>query len=504
MSEFRTSLPAEQNNAPLWQSRFYWLTAVLVVVRLFLAVYLDLTPDETYYWELSRQPDWSYFDHPPMVAWLIALFRLLPGESQLYVRLLSVMCSAFVGWCMFVISRDFLANARAGFWAVFIMSLTPAGTALGFITTPDTPLAAAWAFGALAFLKAVNDTRDRWWIALGLALGCGALSKYNMIMFVPGVAVAILAFKRYRHLVFTRRYWLMVLLAAAGTLPIIYWNIQHDWISFKFQFDHGLSANQRSVVKNFGEYFGGQLGTLGLTLFPVLWFVVVRQAFLAYKKQEEVRFFLAWLALPTMLFFTWTGLNSKVEANWPQVAYLSGIILIAEWIVTSGNFRRRLFWVSGPSFALAVLAIIQSLTLILPLPVRSDITLRMHGWRQMGEYLRQADVETGKKAVFVVQGTTLTTLAGYYGGIESARIAELYANGNFRIWWRDRQLEPGSDVVFVDADRYPEASVFATNFTSTASSSHEIFACGKFIRRINITRMYGLREPLRFKPVKVF
>ncbi|HQB83189.1 MAG TPA: hypothetical protein PLR50_06830, partial [Candidatus Rifleibacterium sp.] len=311
---------------------------------------------------------------------------------------------------------------------------------------------------------------------------------------------------RYRHLVGTSRYWFMVLLAAVGTLPIIYWNLNHDWIAFKFQFDHGLSANTRSFGHNLGEYLGGQLGTVGLTLFPVLWWIVCRQAVQTYRRNDEIRFFLAWLALPTMLFFTWTGLKAKVEANWPQVAYLSAFLLVAEWLsagIAAGSWR-RFKWVAGPSLLLTVVALVQSMTLVLPLPVRSDVTVRMHGWKQMGEFVRRVDAETGRKRLFVVQGTTLTTLVGYYGGIEPERLIELYVNGNFRVWWQGKTLPPGADVVFVDADHYPEAAAFGGKFTSTASESLDIYSCGRKIRRINITRMDGLLQPHQFIPLKVF
>ena len=487
-----------------WQLRFYLLLGLLTLLRLFMSVYLDLTPDESYYWELSRQLDWSYFDHPPMVAWLIALFGLLPGEHHLYIRLVSVLASAGVAWCLFVIGRDYLNSARVGFIAAFMLGFTPAGMALGFVTTPDSPLAFAWAACALAFLHALHDTRARWWVITGLLLGFGALSKYNMIMFVPGVALVILGFKRNRHLVFTRRYWLMVGLAALGTLPIIYWNVNHDWISFRFQFNHGLAANTRSLLHNVGEYLGGQLGTVGLTLFPAIWFVVLRVACLAWRRADAVRFFLAWLALPSMLFFTRTGLQAKVEANWPQVAYLTAFLLVAEWIVAAPNPRRRFAWVAAPSVFVAMLAVLQCLTLLLPLPPRADVSVRMHGWRQMGSALKKIDAETGHQALFVVQGTTLTTLTGYYGGIESDRLVELYVNGNFRIWWQGRVIAPGRDVVFVDENRFPETERLAAKFAGIASEAIDIVSCGKTIRRINLTRMSGLREPLEFKPNKVF
>jgi len=128
----------------------------------------------------------------------------------------------------------------------------------------------------------------------------------------------------------------------------------------------------------------------------------------------------------------------------------------------------------------------------------------MHGWKQMGEFVRRVDAETGRKRLFVVQGTTLTTLLGYYGGIEPERLIELYVNGNFRVWWRGKTLPPGTDVVFVDADHHPESAFFGSKFTKTASESLDIYSCGRKIRRINITRMDGLLQPHEFIPYKVF
>ncbi len=475
------------------------LTASLFLFRLLLSQYFDLTPDETYYWELARQPDWSYYDHPPMCAWLIALIRLLPGESQLHIRIMTIAGTAFAGWVLFAIGRDCLNNPRAGFWAAVMLNFTPAGQALGFITTPDTPLVIFWSLGIYAFLKALNDKRDRWWIVTGIALGCGALSKYNMILFVPGVAIAILTFRRYRHLVATRRYWLMVLLAALGTLPIIYWNIQHDWISFKFQLDSRLAGNTRSLLHNLGEFIGGQLGTIGLTLWPVLWFVTIRNAWSSYRSNDEKRFFLAWLTLPALLFFTHTGLKSKIEANWPQIAYLSAMLLTAEWLCEPGIGRRRIYWVIGPSAVLAIVTIVQALTLILPLPPSADISLRLHGWRQMGAILKEIDKETGNRLLFTSQGATLATLTGYYAELPSSRTAEIRSTGNFRVWLKGKTLAPGSDMIYVDENRSSEATYWATKFNSHTARSFDIHSAGKKIRTINVTHMRDLKEPLKFE-----
>jgi hypothetical protein len=59
------------------RERRYWRAALLVtwlatLVRLLFAFRLPLFPDETYYWEWSRRLEGGYFDHPPMIAWLMA------------------------------------------------------------------------------------------------------------------------------------------------------------------------------------------------------------------------------------------------------------------------------------------------------------------------------------------------------------------------------------------------------------------------------------------------
>lgn len=474
------------------------LLSALVLLRLFMSMYLDLTPDEGYYWELSRRLDWSYYDHPPFVAYLIALFRLFLGETHLAVRLPSVLASLACSALIFQTAREFLGSTRTGFLAVVLFNFTPAGMALGFITTPDTPLALFWCLGMYAFLRALNDSMDFWWVVTGLALGLGALSKYNMIFFVPGVAITILAWPKYRHLVTTRRYWLMVGLAALGTLPILYWNHTNDWISFKFQFDHGLKPNDRSLVKNVGEFLGGQLGTIGLTLFPVLWLVTLKAARYAWRRLDENRFFLVWLALPTMCFFVYTGIRAKVEANWPQIAYISALLLVAEWI-NSGPDNRRRNWVIGPSAFLAVLVVVQSLSLIVPVPPRSDISTRLHGWRKLGELVQKADTETGGKAVFVGQGPPLAALVGFYGKIPAERVAEIHGGGNFQFWWANRELQPGTDVVYVDDDNHSEAFHFARNFAEVSSLTVPLHYAGRHIRNLNLTTMKNLQTKIKFK-----
>ncbi|MFP2908974.1 4-amino-4-deoxy-L-arabinose transferase, partial [Pyxidicoccus sp. 3LFB2] len=48
------------------------LLGVAAVARLALLLGTDVYFDTAYYWQWARHLAWGYYDHPPMVAWLIA------------------------------------------------------------------------------------------------------------------------------------------------------------------------------------------------------------------------------------------------------------------------------------------------------------------------------------------------------------------------------------------------------------------------------------------------
>ena len=62
------------------------LIIVLLALRAVFAALLPLSADEAYYWLWSQHPAWGYFDHPPMIAWLIRAGTLVLGDTPLGVR----------------------------------------------------------------------------------------------------------------------------------------------------------------------------------------------------------------------------------------------------------------------------------------------------------------------------------------------------------------------------------------------------------------------------------
>jgi hypothetical protein len=46
--------------------KIFWISLIL---KLALAAVIPLTNDEAYYWVWAQHMQWSFYDHPPFVAW---------------------------------------------------------------------------------------------------------------------------------------------------------------------------------------------------------------------------------------------------------------------------------------------------------------------------------------------------------------------------------------------------------------------------------------------------
>ncbi|MBW1770471.1 MAG: glycosyltransferase family 39 protein, partial [Deltaproteobacteria bacterium] len=125
-----------------------WVLAFLFflyAIRLFFIAYLQLAPDEAYYWYWSKHLDWSYFDHPPMTAYIMAVFTALGGDTQFFVRLGGLLCSVLSLFFIYHSWRKlFPGDGRFSWEFLAIMNVTLLFSAGCIIQTPDTPLLLFW------------------------------------------------------------------------------------------------------------------------------------------------------------------------------------------------------------------------------------------------------------------------------------------------------------------------------------------------------------------------
>lgn len=280
---------------------FFWVLALLI--KLILALFLPLTPDEAYYWVWSQHPQLSYFDHPPMVAWLFTIGRYL-GSFEQICRWPAVIL-AHAGWLFWLpVLRNYLNPKQINMWflVVLLMPLTGAG---GLIVTPDLPLLFFWGFCIFATERLWQSGKTSWALALGAGLGLGFVSKYTMILFIPILFLWWRSLNKRPSL----KTWLLPVIAGAILLsaPVWIWNWQNDFASFRFQINHGLGRTLWKPSWTF-DYILVQIALISPV---VVYYAVKAKKFLPW-------FWLAWFPVAFFLLTTFRGYS---EANWPIAAH---------------------------------------------------------------------------------------------------------------------------------------------------------------------------------------
>lgn len=381
------------------RERRAWLAAVIVTVlatliRLLFAARLPLFPDETYYWEWSRRLSSGYFDHPPMIALLIRAGTLFGEPSPLGVRFFPVLAGGAAGFAASAIAWR-LAGGMASVRAAVLFALMPLAATGLVLATPDSPLLAASAVGLYCVVRALQSivrSREslRWWSAAGIALGFAFASKYTAILLPVTIAIAVLLRPSLRARLREPGPYVACLLATLIFLPVLQWNAAHDWISFRFQFQHGLGAAKGSALKRELDLVGGQLGLVSPILFALMAHAVWRTL---RRSPDDTRFALAVVAVGSWVFFAYSATRRSVEPNWPAPSYIPGVVLLAGLASTVHDQR----WLRrGVTLAVVLVLIlyVHALVPVLPLPARRDPLARNAGWSSVA-----ARVDRARRAV---------------------------------------------------------------------------------------------------------
>ena len=91
-----------------YQKLFWLITAVTTFFRLLVIGKIGITVDEAHYWVYSKFLDLSYYDHPPMIGYIIKLFTDIFGTNEFAVRLPSVIIFVIASYIFLYPQKNFL------------------------------------------------------------------------------------------------------------------------------------------------------------------------------------------------------------------------------------------------------------------------------------------------------------------------------------------------------------------------------------------------------------
>ncbi|MBI5967562.1 MAG: glycosyltransferase family 39 protein [Deltaproteobacteria bacterium] len=383
---------------------FLILLITTAVFRLLYIRWVELAPDEAYYYTWSRNLQWGYYDHPPMVGFLIRVFTTIGGQGEFGVRWGWVIMGALLTILLYRLGTKMFSSERAGFYAALLMNISLLGSTGAVIVTPDGPQGLFWVLAISSVYKAFRGESDLWWYFTGIWFGLGLLSKYTMILLAPCLFLFLLSSPEGRKWLNRKEPYLAFFLGLLIFSPVIFWNAQNEWISFRMQISHGLEVKNAARLKYFWEYWGGQAAVVTPLLFLALIWAMVKSAVAGFRRQKYNLLLLFWTSTPILLFFAGTSFRTKVEANWPALAYFPALVAMAgiageEWAGWKKG-RKGFSWAVALSVLLITLvAHLQPIYPLVPIPPKRDPTSRLYGWRILGERIKEVarSMEPGKE-----------------------------------------------------------------------------------------------------------
>ena len=329
--------------APLTPRQWFaFALAATLAFRFWLAAVLPVTGDEAYFIQWGRYPDIGFYDHPPMVGWILAPLVHLSEAAwvlRLPVLLLPVLVAllvrhALIAW--------FERDAGTADLAAIAVLLVPLNVWNVFITT-DTPLILFSVASMLAFARA------RFLLA-GVLLGLAFLSKYFAVLL--GIAYLAWAIAARRPRAFA--------LAFAGALPFglvnLYWNWQACWCNVMFNAINrhegaGLSWETPALYAASLAYLAG----------PLLWFAWKGRARLRVPAHGAL--LAAWL-VPLVVFALISPVR-RIGLHW-LLSFVPAIILTVALAL-----ERRALVVTVRWFAAIAVLQIATLAVLVALPLET-------------------------------------------------------------------------------------------------------------------------------------
>ena len=377
-----------------------WLLSLHFLFWTGVAFTLDIHPDMADHWVWSRYLDWGYYEHPPMVAWMMRLITAtVPAHPTVTLKLGSVAISTLILWLAYRVALSFFSRKTALLY-ILLLEAAPYFSIGSIFWHIDQPYMIFWLCGLLVLSKFVDSKNRQWILLFGVVAGLGAVSKYIMVLFYVGLAFWCFFDRRFRYLLTCWQSYCAGLISLLLFLPVILWNAQRDWISFRFQLGRGLSG--MSHFGNLPELTIGHLLIFSPIFTLLVWALLFSKKLVVRPVSEKQSLLLATGLLP-FLFFSFSSLRGTIaDPHWLNVCYFSMFLLLAHRMdkaqtvsPSNSSYGIGFALAFGYNAILLAVALLQVHYSLLPIPKEYDLSKKLIGWQRTAEQIEEVLAKEG-------------------------------------------------------------------------------------------------------------
>tara|TARA_B100000989_G_scaffold240946_1_gene187828 strand:- start:66 stop:1457 length:1392 start_codon:yes stop_codon:yes gene_type:complete len=322
---------------------------LILFVQKILSLYFtnfDLFGDEAQYWLWSQDLDYGYFSKPPLLAWVIALFSYVFGDSFFSLKIIPSFTYIFTAWAVYNLCKNIGLKKENSYECLLLFLLMPAVSFSSFILSTDILLLLFWtlALNELVVIRKFKSFKN--FLMFGIFIGLAFLSKYAAIYFVICLIIYILLdrdfrkffFKNYLGFLFSF-FCIFIIL-----LPNLIWNLNNGWVTLQHTSDNANFGNiEINFLRGF-EFLCIQI----LMLSPLLFIGGI----LNYKNivLDEKQKLLLIFSLPIFFIVLVEAVVVRANANWAAPGFISLFVFL--YILNNNDILKKLNIVINSLFCL--------------------------------------------------------------------------------------------------------------------------------------------------------
>lgn len=242
--------------------------------------------------------------------------------------------------------------------------------------------------------------------------------------------------------------------------PVILWNMVHKFVSFNYQFHHGMGNKINISLQTFVQNISSQAAYLGVFTFIFLWYYVFK---IIFNKKSFGENFLLWFSIPGIIGFNLIGLSNQILPHWPAVSYISILPSLYKW------FKTRWQYYISIVFSVIITAFVLIVTIfgLIKIPANlenADTPDKLYGWDVAARELH--NFISSRPDVFIlthkhyVAGQLRFALSKFYS---SKKIPEVFCVNDYLdqydFWKKNLTLLENKDIVFITEKRFPASEI---------------------------------------------
>ena len=323
-----TSLPAPTRGS---KDQSFLASGMLIVAAIALAKFAfhcyfnnryDYFRDEFDYLACGNHPAWGYVDQPPLIPFLIHIWRAIGADSLRSIRFIPALASSLLVVQTAVLAREFGGRRFALLLSAVTVVVAPQYLSNGSLLGTNCLEPNLWMGCAYFAILAIKRNDPRYWLWFGVVAGLGLEEKYSIAVFGLGIVTGLLLTAQ-RRVFLNPWIWVGGFAAFLVFLPNLLWNIHYHWPFVELM--RNIRAEGRDVVLPLPQYFFQQTLLVHPFTAPI-WITGLIAFFVSPRLKAYLA--LGWCYLTCFtVFFVLHGKNYYLAPIYPMLLAAGAVVI---------------------------------------------------------------------------------------------------------------------------------------------------------------------------------